>query len=98
MSIELSLGIGITETPMDRRAGGPGAGADNLLRGNILVWEQELAARVVSSPLSIDARMETQSILYRTIALFASTFVVVAILFVMIIWWVVRRGAKPAKS
>lgn len=74
------------------------AGADNLLRGNILVWEQELAARVVSSPLSIDARMETQSILYRTIALFASTFVVVAILFVMIIWWVVRRGAKPAKS
>ena len=30
MSIELSLGIGITETPMDRR-GGLGAGVDNLL-------------------------------------------------------------------
>ena len=45
----------------------------------------------------IDARMETQSILYRTIALFASTFVVVAVLFVLVIWWVLRRGAKPAK-
>lgn len=74
------------------------AGAGNLLRGNILVWEQEYAARFVSSPLTIDARMETQSILYRTIALFGATFVVVAILFVGIIWWVVRRGAKrPAR-
>jgi hypothetical protein len=41
MSIELSLGIGITETPMDRRAGGPGAGADNLLleTGDALLLE-----------------------------------------------------------
>ncbi|MBS1817466.1 MAG: hypothetical protein JSU08_06035 [Acidobacteria bacterium] len=73
------------------------AGADNLLRGNILVWEQPLQDRLRSTPLAIDARMETQSILYRTIALFASTFVVVAVLFVLLIWWVLRRGAKPAK-
>lgn len=73
------------------------AGADNLLRGNILVWEQSLSDRLAGSPLMLDARMETQSILYRTIALFASTFVVVALLFVAVIWWVLRRGAKPAK-
>ncbi|MGC4085448.1 MAG: hypothetical protein QM736_25830 [Vicinamibacterales bacterium] len=73
------------------------AGADNLLRGNILVWEQSLADRLRGTPLTIDARMETQSILYRTIALFASTFVVVAVLFVLVIWWVLRRGKKPAK-
>ena len=44
MSIELSLGIGITETPMDRRGGpgaGPGAGVDNLLleTGDALLLE-----------------------------------------------------------
>ena len=38
--------------------------------------------------------METQAILYRTIVLFGITFVVVAILFVVIIWRVLRRGAK----
>ena len=39
MSIELSLGIGITETPMDRR-GGPGT-VDNLLleTGDALLLE-----------------------------------------------------------
>ncbi|MGE3959568.1 MAG: hypothetical protein AB7H96_22830 [Vicinamibacterales bacterium] len=73
------------------------AGADNLRRGNILVWEQALGDRLQGAPLAIEARMETDSILYRTIALFASTFVVVAILFVLIIWWVIRRGAKPAQ-
>ena len=63
----------------------------------LLVWEQALSDRLQGAPLAIEARMETQSILYRTIALFASTFVVVAILFVLIIWWVLRRGAKPAQ-
>jgi hypothetical protein len=42
MSIELSLGIGITDTPLDRRgASGPGAGVDNLLleTGDALLLE-----------------------------------------------------------
>jgi hypothetical protein len=41
--------------------------------------------------------METQSILYRTLALFGATLVVVAVLFVLLLWWVLRRGAKPAQ-
>ena len=45
----------------------------------------------------LDARIETQSILYRTIALFGATFVVVALLFVVIIWRVLRRGARKAR-
>ena len=44
-------------------------------RGNILVWEQPLADRLRSVPLTLDARMQTQSILYRTLWLFAATFV-----------------------
>ena len=39
----------------------------NLKRGNILVWEQPLAERLRGVPLTLDARMETQSILYRTL-------------------------------
>jgi len=73
------------------------AGSGNPQRGNILSWEQPLAARMQGVPLTLDARMETQSILYRTLALFGATFVVVAVLFVLVLWWVMRRGAKPAQ-
>lgn len=71
-------------------------------RGNILVWEQPLAARLKGEPLTLDgrdgrpdldARMETQSILYRTLWLFGSTAVAVALTFALVIWWVLRRGA-----
>jgi hypothetical protein len=73
------------------------AGAGNPQRGNILAWEQPLAERLRGTPLTLDARMETQSILYRTLALFGVTFVVVAVLFFLLLWWVLRRGAKPAQ-
>ena len=65
-------------------------------RGNILSWEQPLAERLRGVPLTLEARMETQSILYRTIWLFAASFVAVAIAFVLAIWWILRRG-KPAE-
>ena len=68
------------------------AGPGNPSRGNILAWEQSLGERLRSAPLVLDARMETQSILYRTLALFGVTFIVVTVLFVSIIWWVIRRG------
>ena len=74
------------------------AGAGNPSRGNILAWEQSLADRLHSAPLVLDARMETQSILYRTLALFGVTFVVVAALFVGLIWWVIRRGMRPKQA
>jgi hypothetical protein len=64
-------------------------------RGNILAWEQPLADRLRGDPLSIEARMDTQSILYRTLWLFGMTVVVVAAAFAAVIWWVMRRGAEP---
>jgi hypothetical protein len=64
-------------------------------RGNILAWEQPLADRLRGEPLSIEARMDTQSILYTTLWLFGITFVVVAAAFAAVIWWVMRRGAGP---
>ena len=70
----------------------------NLRRGNILVWEQTLTDRIAGMALDMEAAMETESILYRTLQLFAATGLVVAAMFVLIIWWIVGRGrtADPA--
>ncbi|HMB81967.1 MAG TPA: hypothetical protein VKI43_17955 [Vicinamibacterales bacterium] len=67
-------------------------------RGNILVWEQPLTDRLRGVPLTLDARMETQSILFRTLYLFGLTFVAVAFTFALVIWWVLRKGAKTAEG
>ena len=64
-------------------------------RGNILVWEQPLADRMKGVPLAFEARMETQSILYRTLWLFGATFLAVAVAFALVIGWVLKRGAAP---
>jgi hypothetical protein len=63
-------------------------------KGNILVWEQPLTDRLRGVPLTLDARMDPQSILYRTLWLFGITFVAVAAAFGVIIWWVVRRSGE----
>ena len=39
--------------------------------------------------------METQSILYRTLWLFGATFLAVAVAFVLVIGWVLKRGGAP---
>lgn len=63
-------------------------------RGNIVVWEQPLAERQKGTPLVIEARMEKQSILFRTLALFAAMGVLVVLTFIAAIWFVKSR--KPA--
>jgi hypothetical protein len=70
----------------------------DIRRGNILVWEQPLNDRLHGVPLTLEVRMQTQSILYRTLWLFALTFAVVVVGFVVVIWWVLRRGAKHAET
>lgn len=68
------------------------AGKDNLLRGNILLWEQPLSARLAGDRLEMEARMEPVSILYRTLWLFAGSMVAAFALLAGIIWWVVKRA------
>ena len=72
------------------------AGAENLRRGNIVVYEQSLNDRLLGRPIEIEVRMEPQSILYRTLILFASMFAAVGALFGLVIWRVVRAGKKRA--
>ncbi len=62
-------------------------------RGNIIVWEQSLADRRQGVPIEAVARMETQSILFRTLALFGAMAVLVVLTFVGFIWFVRTRKA-----
>jgi hypothetical protein len=67
------------------------AGEENFRRGNILVWEQTLADRRTGLPLLMEARMQAQSILYRTLWLFGISALAALIVVVALIWWVVRK-------
>jgi hypothetical protein len=66
--------------------------ASVLERGNILAWEQPLRDRLSGTPLRMEARMETQSILYTTLWLFGGTFVTAMGVLAAIVWWVSRKG------
>lgn len=61
-------------------------------RGNILAWEQPLTERLAGAPVSIEVRLDTQSILFRTLWLFGLMIVLVIIMFVVLIGWIVRKG------
>jgi hypothetical protein len=61
-------------------------------RGNILAWEQHLADRLDGRPLAVEARIESQSILYRTLFLFAGAFTAAVLTLAGLIWWTMRKG------
>lgn len=62
-------------------------------RGNIVAWEQHLADRLDGKPITIVVRMSSQSILYRTLWLFASAFGAAVLMLGGLIWWTMRKGA-----
>ena len=68
------------------------AGPDNLLRGNILAWEQTLPERLAGQPLEMEARMEPTTILYHTLWLFLGSMSAAFAVLALIIWWVVKKG------
>jgi len=70
------------------------AGPGNLRRGNIAVLEQSLQDRLRGEPLELEVQMQPQSILSRTLILFASMLAAVALLFGVTVWRVVRAGQK----
>jgi hypothetical protein len=66
-------------------------------RGNILAWEQHLSDRLDGQPITIAVRMESQSILYLTLWLFAGAFTAAVLTLIALIWWTMRRGrGEPA--
>jgi len=69
-----------------------------LERGNILTWEQRLSDRLAGTPVAIEARTETESILYRTVSLFAGAFAAAVVLLILLIWFTIRRGRARLKT
>jgi len=65
-------------------------------RGNILTWEQYLKDRRLGTPLVMEMTMERDSILYRTLWLFAGALVAALAVMGGLIAWTVRRGRRAA--
>ena len=66
----------------------------SIARGNILAWEQPLTERLEGRPIALEVRMDRQSILHRTLWLFAGAFAAAVLVLVALIWWTMRKGAK----
>jgi hypothetical protein len=67
-------------------------------RGNILAWEQPLVDRLAGTPVNLEVRLDTQSILYRTLWLFGVMIVLVVSMFAVLITWIVRKGRAQGAS
>lgn len=74
------------------RVGFHNSPSKTIRRGNIIEWEQPLADRIKSAPVDIQVRMETESILSRTLSLFGLMAMAVIATFAGVIWWVRRHG------
>ena len=72
--------------------------SSDVLRGNILVWEQRLSDRVAGAPIELHVQMESESILYTTLTLFLGTIVAALLVFAGAIWMVVRRGKEQNRE
>ena len=63
-------------------------------RGNILTYEQRLNDRRAGQPLEMEVRMDAQSILYRTLWLFAGAFMAAAFVILTLVGWTMRRAKR----
>lgn len=67
-------------------------------RGNILSYEQWLRDRRTGQPMTMEVRIDSQSILYRTLWLFAGAFGAAVSLVLTLVWWTVRRARRKLGS
>jgi hypothetical protein len=67
-------------------------------RGNILTWEQRLVDRRAGKPIEMRVRIESESILYRTLWLFAGAFGAAILALAAAVWLTMRRGRRRARS
>ena len=67
-------------------------------RGNILTWEQRLTDRRAGQPIDLDVTIEAQSILYRTLWLFAGALMAALAAIAVAIWATIRRGRARVRA
>jgi hypothetical protein len=65
-------------------------------RGNILSWEQPLRDRLQGQPLTIEVRMQAQSILYRTLTIFGLALAAAVLMMGGVVLWVRKKGRAAA--
>jgi hypothetical protein len=70
----------------------------DIARGNILAWEQMLTDRLDGRPIAIEVRMDRQSILHRTLWLFAGAFAAALLVLGSLVWWTMRRGPRESEA
>jgi hypothetical protein len=63
-------------------------------RGNILTWEQYLAARRQGQPLRMEVRMAADSILFHALRLFVGALAAAIAVLAGAVWFVIRRGRR----
>jgi hypothetical protein len=63
-------------------------------RGNILSWEQMLTDRRKGLPVVLDVHMGAESILNRTLSLFAGSLAAALTTLALVVWFVRRRGRR----
>jgi hypothetical protein len=66
--------------------------------GNILAWEQHLTDRLDGAPLTIRVELDSQSILHRTLWLFAAAFTAALTVLALLIWLTMRKGAEETAT
>lgn len=71
---------------------------ESVQRGNILAWEQHLSDRLDGRPIEIKVTMDSQSILYRTLWLFAGAFLAAVALIAVLIWLTIRKGVQQGAA
>jgi hypothetical protein len=61
-------------------------------RGNIVVWEQKLSERLSGVPVNMEVRVDSRTILTRTLTIFGLALAAAAVLLLSVVWWVRRKG------
>jgi hypothetical protein len=67
-------------------------------RGNILRWEQRLNDRLAGVPIAMEVKTESESILFRTVSLFAAAFAGAVLVLILLIWFTIRRGKARLRA
>ena len=67
-------------------------------RGNILSWEQPLTDRLAGKPLDIEVRIESETILVRTLAIFGLAVAGALAALAAVVWRVRARGVRRLQA
>ena len=72
--------------------------AGGVERGNIVGWRQEVAQALAGTPLAFGATIDSRSILWSTVGLFAGAIVTALAIIAVALLVVLRRGRRAQRT